>query len=179
MRLRFDFIQKILHEFPNLNADWLITGEGEQPLAELICQLLGASPSKMSSPLPDGVHAARGHASSSRLYQLPRLENLPVPDYKDYFDLIETFPPADRFFPTLPVEASRGCWWGERKQCTFCGLNGEGMTYRSKPPDKLIDELKHLGLQTGKRLVLYNGQIKCKYHKYSLYKGSMKARSEP
>lgn len=25
----FDFIQKILHAFPNLDADWLITGEGE------------------------------------------------------------------------------------------------------------------------------------------------------
>ena len=34
--------------------------------------------------------------------------------------------------PVDVVETSRGCWWGERSHCTFCGLNGMGMTYRSK-----------------------------------------------
>ena len=43
---------------------------------------------------------------------------------------------AERFF-----ETSRGCWWGERMHCTFCGLNGATMSYRSKSPRRAVDEL--------------------------------------
>lgn len=32
--------------------------------------------------------------------------------------------------PILYFETSRGCWWGERSHCTFCGLNGLTMKYR-------------------------------------------------
>lgn len=33
--------------------------------------------------------------------------------------------------PVLYFETSRGCWWGQRSHCTFCGLNGLGMDYRA------------------------------------------------
>lgn len=33
--------------------------------------------------------------------------------------------------PELMFETSRGCWWGQRSHCTFCGLNGLGMGYRA------------------------------------------------
>lgn len=34
--------------------------------------------------------------------------------------------------------------------------------------------MKNVGLKTSKRLTLFNGALECKYHKYSLYKGSRK-----
>jgi ribosomal peptide maturation radical SAM protein 1 len=37
--------------------------------------------------------------------------------------------------PILFFETSRGCWWGERSHCTFCGLNGETLSFRSMSPD--------------------------------------------
>jgi ribosomal peptide maturation radical SAM protein 1 len=37
--------------------------------------------------------------------------------------------------PILFFETSRGCWWGQRSHCTFCGLNGLGMAYRSMKPE--------------------------------------------
>jgi magnesium-protoporphyrin IX monomethyl ester (oxidative) cyclase len=37
--------------------------------------------------------------------------------------------------PILFFETSRGCWWGERSHCTFCGLNGETLNFRSMSPD--------------------------------------------
>jgi ribosomal peptide maturation radical SAM protein 1 len=46
--------------------------------------------------------------------------------------------------PTIPVESSRGCWWGDRGGCTFCGLNGYGNGYRSKTPETVIRELAFL-----------------------------------
>ena len=37
---------------------------------------------------------------------------------------------------SLLIETARGCWWGERAHCTFCGLNGGTMRYRSMDADR-------------------------------------------
>ena len=49
----------------------------------------------------------------------------------------------------LPAQSARGCWWGERRHCTFCGLNGSTMAYRSKSPDRLRRELAELSARRG------------------------------
>jgi ribosomal peptide maturation radical SAM protein 1 len=41
----------------------------------------------------------------------------------------------------LPYESSRGCWWGAKHHCTFCGLNALGIGYREKKPEKVLDEI--------------------------------------
>ncbi|MFC6085292.1 RiPP maturation radical SAM C-methyltransferase [Sphaerisporangium aureirubrum] len=46
--------------------------------------------------------------------------------------------------PILYFETSRGCWWGERSHCTFCGLNGLGMGYRAMSPDKALEQFEWL-----------------------------------
>lgn len=44
----------------------------------------------------------------------------------------------------LPYESSRGCWWGEKHHCTFCGLNANGMQHRTKNADKVLSEISQL-----------------------------------
>ena len=77
------------------------------------------------------------------------LDDLPVPNYDDFFAA-----GARLHMPRataangiqLPFELARGCWWGEKHHCTFCGLNALGMSYRSKSPPRIlseIDELNH------------------------------------
>jgi ribosomal peptide maturation radical SAM protein 1 len=44
----------------------------------------------------------------------------------------------------LPFESSRGCWWGAKHHCTFCGLNGQGMAYRAKTSERVMRELSQL-----------------------------------
>lgn len=60
--------------------------------------------------------------------------NQPIPlDYEPFLDAYEAnFPDAPQ--PQLFFETSRGCWWGERAHCTFCGLNGSNMGYRAMNP---------------------------------------------
>ena len=36
------------------------------------------------------------------------------------------------------------CWWGERRQCTFCGLNGTSLAFHSKSPVRAVQELAAL-----------------------------------
>lgn len=73
------------------------------------------------------------------------LDSLPFPDYDDFFQQQE-IARLDRSSssPRLVFEASRGCWWGEKQQCTFCGLNGAAMRYRSKSARRVLEELLHL-----------------------------------
>lgn len=52
------------------------------------------------------------------------------------------FPKAPR--PTLTFETSRGCWWGQRAHCTFCGLNGASMAYRSMRPELAVEQFGSL-----------------------------------
>jgi ribosomal peptide maturation radical SAM protein 1 len=55
-------------------------------------------------------------------------------DYEPFLDRYDAaFPGRER--PILLFETSRGCWWGERAHCTFCGLNGSTISYRSMRPE--------------------------------------------
>ena len=68
----------------------------------------------------------------------------PIPDYRDFFEQFERSRFGRGWQPSVFVETSRGCWWGERMHCTFCGLNGATMTYRSKSAPRALAELTHL-----------------------------------
>jgi ribosomal peptide maturation radical SAM protein 1 len=72
------------------------------------------------------------------------LNELPYPDHSDYFRDFEASTIHSLVAPEVTMETSRGCWWGQKHHCTFCGLNGLGMTYRSKSPDRAYEEIKHL-----------------------------------
>jgi ribosomal peptide maturation radical SAM protein 1 len=71
------------------------------------------------------------------------MDRVPSPHYDDYFrDLAATrFHDTLRATLFLSFEAARGCWWGEVSHCTFCGLNGGGMAFRSKPPERVAGEI--------------------------------------
>jgi magnesium-protoporphyrin IX monomethyl ester (oxidative) cyclase len=81
------------------------------------------------------------------------LNSLPIPDYDDYFNHISRLPESDRtlIHTTLPMETSRGCWWGNRRACTFCGLNRGRLTYRTKSPGRTKAELETLATRYGLR----------------------------
>jgi ribosomal peptide maturation radical SAM protein 1 len=65
-------------------------------------------------------------------------------DYDNFLDSLERSFPGKEVEPILTFETSRGCWWGERAHCTFCGLNGDTLPYRAMAPElaiKLINSL--------------------------------------
>lgn len=138
----------LLSVFPHI--DYLVVGEGERPLAGLLRHLTNPR-SRSISALPDGVIASDTKPEEmARFSQLSRLDRLPVPDYDDYFNMLTGFSPHHRFFPVLPVEASRGCWWhrhdsaGKFTGCAFCNLNLQWQGYRTKRPEQVIREVDYL-----------------------------------
>ncbi len=69
------------------------------------------------------------------------------PDYDSFTRALDDHRDLERSgtaIPVLPFETSRGCWWGERSHCTFCGLNGQSMGYRSMSPELAIEQFTWL-----------------------------------
>lgn len=84
------------------------------------------------------------------------LDGLPPPDFSAFFaqfhatvhpDVCEDG--IDMSQIRLPYESSRGCWWGEKHHCTFCGLNANGMQHRIKSADKVAREIMALSQTHG------------------------------
>ena len=80
------------------------------------------------------------------------MNETPVPDFDEYFYArsqcgYESYEQARELM--LPIETSRGCWWGEKNHCTFCGLNRSGMEYRAKSVENVISQLDTLSRRYG------------------------------
>jgi len=67
-----------------------------------------------------------------------------IPDYTAFLDTFENKFPDGRIKPMLIFETSRGCAWGERRQCAFCGLNGLTLRYRALTPENAISQIHAL-----------------------------------
>ena len=109
--------------------DCVVSGEGEQVVVDVVRGLI-------EGPTP------------ARFVQGPMVRDmdaLPLPDFSDYFASL-----VDSGFekpPYLAIESSRGCWWGVKSHCTFCGLNGGNMTFRSKSAARFAAELEELSTE--------------------------------
>ena len=138
-------------------VDVVVSGEADELMAPLCRLLLDHGLEVSTRLLPAGVmvreHARRGVFGPGRL-PAPRavvteVDKNPVPDYADYFAALGASPLRGEVTPGLLVEFSRGCWWGEKHHCTFCGLNGGGMVYRAKSPERALAELDLLASRSG------------------------------
>jgi ribosomal peptide maturation radical SAM protein 1 len=75
------------------------------------------------------------------------MDRLPTPVFEEYFEQRALFLPDSSLRPEeirIPYETSRGCWWGQKHHCTFCGLNGEGMAFRQKSAARVLEEMREL-----------------------------------
>jgi ribosomal peptide maturation radical SAM protein 1 len=133
-------------------VDYVVSGEADGIVADLCRLALTHGRQAPPADLPRGVLGPRHRSAktpSPGQQQLPRalfgdLDSLPTPRFDDYFAALAASPLRTSVRPGLPLETSRGCWWGAVHQCTFCGLNGTSLGYRSKSPDRVLAELHKL-----------------------------------
>jgi ribosomal peptide maturation radical SAM protein 1 len=126
--------------FPFLSAVCLT--EGESVIVPLVTALREGAP---LSAVP-GI-AFRDRGLVRRTASPPLIEDLdaiPVPDYAPFLAQLAASPFAGRLPPKLFFETSRGCWWGQKHLCTFCGLNAEGLPFRRKSPARAVAEIADL-----------------------------------
>jgi ribosomal peptide maturation radical SAM protein 1 len=142
---------ELLRRLPAI--DYVFLGEADLTFPPVVEQLLSGRPVE----LPPGV-AARDSTTDqlppaccdlpplpeAERFLVRKLDALPYPDFDDYFRRLQASPLRAQVEPLLFFETSRGCWWGEKNQCAFCGLNGGALGFRSKSPQRAVDELRYL-----------------------------------
>jgi ribosomal peptide maturation radical SAM protein 1 len=62
-------------------------------------------------------------------------------NYDAYFHRLVRLGLAEKMNPWLPFESSRGCWYGQKVQCTFCGLH-DIMEFRAWDADVVLKQLE-------------------------------------
>jgi ribosomal peptide maturation radical SAM protein 1 len=133
-----------VRQFPFVDA--VVSGEGDLIIVDLVRRLLEGG-------AIDDVPGVHTRSTSRRAFAFSQFPNAPVvrdmgalpyPDYRDYMKQFRTSRHRGAWRAELLFESSRGCWWGEKAHCTFCGLNGATMTYRSKSADRALEELEDL-----------------------------------
>lgn len=116
------------------SVDYVFSGESEQTIVDFFEAVIGenrlpAETTFLGKPCRD-------------------MDALPTPVFHEFFEQYRVlFPNNDDYAKetlALSYETSRGCWWGQKNHCTFCGLNGGGMAFREKSADRAIEEISHL-----------------------------------
>ncbi len=126
--------RQLVESFPFL--DYVVSGEADLLIADLCSE---------PEELPVGVLTKeRGGVGRARVDDL---DKLPVPDYDDFFETLRGL--TLKLRPGLLLESSRGCWWGQVHHCTFCGLNGHGMAYRSRSGERVLQDYAELSGRYG------------------------------
>lgn len=129
-------------QFPFIDA--LVSGEGEHVFPVIVeCVLAGKSICGLQGVYTSGMSTSGIANDFPNALSVQDLDSLPFPDYTDFFEQLEDSNLKTES-PRLLFETSRGCWWGQKKHCTFCGLNGSAMGYRSKSAARALDELYYL-----------------------------------
>lgn len=146
-------------------VDYVVSGEADELIVPFVRDLLARDRGVVP---PEGVIDA---SVAQRLdVDPPRasvwaVDSIPTPDYDDYFDALARSPLRDAVEPALVIETSRGCWWGAKSHCTFCGLNGGNMAYRAKTPARAVEEFHRLFARYGvRRFTAVDNIIDMQYH---------------
>lgn len=146
--------KQLLRLFPFIDA--VFDGEADLSLPKYIA----AGEERAAGGIP-GVWT---RAKTGAPYKIPGdmsvrdMDFLPRPDYGDYFSAAAAVGLSSEDI-LFPIEASRGCWWGERHHCIFCGLNGSDMRHRTKSSERIIDEIRDAYLTRDLRRFAFTDNI--------------------
>ena len=139
----------ILRHFPSV--DYISFGEGDETIARFCADLISGS----ADSLPYGTLGRNDMIPETAPYRMTKdMNTVATPDYRDFFEEIHLEESgfygekpvyyAQTYENTVFLEGSRGCWWGVKHPCSFCGLNGLTNVYREKTPEKLYSEIREM-----------------------------------
>lgn len=109
--------------------DYIFSGESEESFKKFLSD--GKAGSLPNNRIIDSLP----------LFDLDQIPNL---DYSEYFEQMERLLPHiynDKSLLNLAMETSRGCWWGEKCQCRFCGTS-DRVKFREKSTKRILEEIE-------------------------------------
>ncbi|MBV8458614.1 MAG: RiPP maturation radical SAM C-methyltransferase, partial [Acetobacteraceae bacterium] len=143
--------------------DAVCLSEGDEVFPELVQRHLA---DLNTDGLPGIVGRAPDGSSvlpAVEVRQIEDLDRLPYPDLSDFYEQRRALSVASQSPPAVMFETARGCWWGAKHHCTFCGINGRMMAYRSKSQTRAYEELAHLVTSYGSDVVNADAILDMRY----------------
>jgi ribosomal peptide maturation radical SAM protein 1 len=142
--------EELLSAFPCIDA--VCQGDADDRIVSLVDALAGRG---ALDGIPGVLHRSEGEIVKTAEARPPeRLDELPFPDYDSFVAQLQRSEWREEP-PILLFEASRGCWWGEKHHCRFCGLRADGMRYRRKSPQRVSEEVNFLAERYPQSRTLY------------------------
>lgn len=134
--------------FPWIDA--VCEGEGEATIVDLARASAGST---ALDRVPGIVfRSPDGQVVRTQPAPLVDIDTVPVPNYDDFFEELEELSETYKISiapPSLPLENSRGCWWGAKSHCTFCGIRKSDLAYRSRDAKLVLQAMKQLSTRHG------------------------------
>lgn len=142
----------MLKIFPYI--DIVVHSEAEYVLPKLVQSVISHGEASDQSLIDiNGISWRNSKNREIQTTQMPNLYKLSDRRYAlsfdSYFERLEKLDLQKKLDVWIPFEGSRGCWYGEKTQCTFCGLH-EIMEYRTRQSKDVLDELERLSLAYSK-----------------------------
>lgn len=143
-----DIAEEILKGCPQV--DYIHCGDADETLPQLVQRIYRNESMK---GMPGVMWRDNGElVFAGRAPNLSDMNKTPVPDFDEYFYArkesgYEQYEGSQEVM--LPIETARGCWWGVKNHCTFCGLNRAGMEFRAKRVEDVIAQLDALSRRYG------------------------------
>jgi ribosomal peptide maturation radical SAM protein 1 len=136
----------------NPQVDYIHCGDADQSLPEVIGRIYSRAGMQGVAGMMWRQHDMVQY--EGRAPNFTALDCNPIPDFDEYFHTrrstgYERSPTRKKVM--LPIETARGCWYGMKNHCTFCGLNRAGMEFRSMKPEGVLQLLKALSSRYGVR----------------------------
>ena len=138
-----DMGRTLLRHFPFVDA--VCNGEADKSFPGLVRSVMAGDPIDEIAGVISRCNIGSPLSRPGRV----DLNALPFVHFDDYFEQHDACSLSAP--PHLVFETSRGCWWGEKSHCTFCGLNAESMAFRQKTPSRALAELEYLVDHHGSR----------------------------
>jgi radical SAM superfamily enzyme YgiQ (UPF0313 family) len=140
--------EKILEK--NRNVDFVVFGEGEDIIVELINAIKnnGDFGEIKGICYRDGnriiTNEKRDYIRDLDSYPMPAYDLLPIDKYRPY-------PPHGKELPFMPIMTSRGCPFN----CLFCYKDLFGRNYTTKSTEKIIKEIRYLVEEFGIKEIMF------------------------
>ena len=134
-------------------VDYVFSGECDQVIGGFIDELIVTKTKPVT--LPKGIITPNNNNNKPGTVPEPGravVNDMAIvgsPNYDSYFNALRELDLVEEIEPGLIVETSRGCWWGAKQHCVFCGLNGGGMEHRSKLPERVLEEWNEMSEKYG------------------------------
>lgn len=155
--------EALLEHFPFL--DYVFSGEVDFSFPDFVRRM---TTNESVAEVPGIVYRDESGRMRTGPAALPlqEMDALPVPDFDDYVKERESLGIGSIRKLFLALESSRGCWWGAKQHCTFCGLNANGMGYRQKSQERFQWELEQvIGKYDTRFVAMTDNILSMKYFK--------------